>query len=137
MTDWKGRLRQARSKKGLSQDALGVAVGLSQTAIFSYEKGPNQVDIPTLEKLAGALDVTPEWIAFGHICPEIGSPDDMNPRVVRAVARAMVTTLDKFGVTLPPDKFAANLIGFIEQSRDDPPEAIAARVEKNLGFVKP
>ena len=142
--DWKGRLRKARNDKGLSQEALGELVGLSQTAIYSYEKGPNQVDIPTLLKLARALDVTPEWIAFNHICPQAeGSPDDLDRVAVRAAARAMSSVLIKLDTHLSPEKFAANLVGFAEQHRGDSPEAITAHVEnylaksnENVGFLR-
>ena len=53
------RLREARKAKGLSQRALGVQAGISESSasarINRYETGAHQPDYQTLSKLANTL----------------------------------------------------------------------------------
>lgn len=53
------RLRHARQKAELTQEALGVAAGLApevaRTRINRYEKGVNECDLRTAKRLADAL----------------------------------------------------------------------------------
>lgn len=58
------RLKFARTNKGLSQKALGEAVGVSQAAIQKIETGKAR-ETTKLTELAMALDVRPEWLATG------------------------------------------------------------------------
>lgn len=55
------RLKEARKAKKLTQEKLGVMVGLDEfvasTRINRYEKGVHQPDFGILEKMATALDV--------------------------------------------------------------------------------
>lgn len=58
------RLKFSRKNKGLSQKALGEAVGVSQAAIQKIETGKAR-ETTKLTELAMALDVRPEWLATG------------------------------------------------------------------------
>lgn len=53
------RLREARLRAGLTQEALGVAAGVApdvaRTRINRYEKGVNECDLRTAKRLADAL----------------------------------------------------------------------------------
>lgn len=53
------RLREARLRAGLTQEALGVAAGVgpdvARTRINRYEKGVNECDLRTAQRLADAL----------------------------------------------------------------------------------
>ncbi|KOR45018.1 DNA-binding protein [Xanthomonas oryzae] len=55
------RLRQARLAAGLTQEALGVAAGVSaevaRTRINRYEHGVNECDLRTAKRLAEALNM--------------------------------------------------------------------------------
>src|SRR5260221_663512 len=135
--EWRTRLKAARKAAHLSQDKLADAVNLSQSTIGAYETGPNQVDLATLEKIAAVLNVTPEWIAFGHACPEpTGAPDDLDRHAVREVSRALVTLLRALDIELSPDKFAANLVGLAEQHRGDSIDTITAHINSYLKISK-
>ncbi|EMJ5171315.1 helix-turn-helix transcriptional regulator [Klebsiella aerogenes] len=59
------RLKEARSKRGLTQKALGELVGVSQAAIQKIETGKaNQTT--KLVEIANALGVQPEWLSSGE-----------------------------------------------------------------------
>ena len=59
------RLKKARSKRGLTQKALGELVGISQAAIQKIETGKaNQTT--KLVEIASALEVHPEWLSSGE-----------------------------------------------------------------------
>ena len=55
------RLKEARSKAGLSQRALGILVGFDHASASSrmnhYEKGRHVPDIDTLRRIASELNV--------------------------------------------------------------------------------
>lgn len=55
------RLREARLRAGLTQEALGVAAGVApdvaRTRINRYEKGVNECDLRTAQRLSEALEM--------------------------------------------------------------------------------
>ena len=59
------RLKDARKRQKLSQEALGIAIGLDEsvasTRINRYEKGIHQPDFITLAKIAEVLQVPPAY----------------------------------------------------------------------------
>lgn len=58
-------LRQARDKRGLTQEELGFRAGLDRTEISLLERGKREPRLGTLIKLADALEVGPEDLAHG------------------------------------------------------------------------
>lgn len=57
-----GRLREAR---GLTQEQLGWAAGIHQTAIARIEKGERKPTLDTIFKLAAGLEVPPSELFTG------------------------------------------------------------------------
>jgi transcriptional regulator with XRE-family HTH domain len=53
------RVRAGRERAGLTQEALGVLVGLGRTSITNIEKGRQGLTVSTLVSLASALGKTP------------------------------------------------------------------------------
>lgn len=53
------RIRQAREKRGLSQEALASAVSLTRTSVTNIEKGRQKFLVHTLVDLARSLRVEP------------------------------------------------------------------------------
>ena len=51
------RLRELRTKKGVSQETLALACGLDRTYIGGIERGERNVSLINIEKIAGALGV--------------------------------------------------------------------------------
>jgi len=55
-------LRAARKAKGMSQQQLADAIGVSQQAIHQYETDKIEPDIENLKRLADALDVSVDFL---------------------------------------------------------------------------
>ncbi len=59
------RFKEARKAKNLTQEKLGLAIGLDEfvasTRINRYEKGNHQPDLNTLQKIAEVLEVPPAF----------------------------------------------------------------------------
>ena len=51
------RLREIRTKKGVSQEALAEQAGLHRTYVSSIERGERNISIVNIAKLAEALGV--------------------------------------------------------------------------------
>jgi transcriptional regulator with XRE-family HTH domain len=59
------RLRLARDRKGLSQEALGERVGVGATTIQAWEIGRNNIDIVALGKAVKDLGVSTDFVILG------------------------------------------------------------------------
>ena len=62
-------LKKIRIEKGYSQQSLAKKAGVSQTAVYSWEKGERKPKLEQLRRIATALDVTigelnPNWGSF-------------------------------------------------------------------------
>jgi transcriptional regulator with XRE-family HTH domain len=57
--DFGDKLRAAREKAGLTQEALADLTGMSRGSISPLERGEHLPRLDTVLKLAGALDVEP------------------------------------------------------------------------------
>lgn len=60
------RIKQKRTEKGLSQEALADLCGWeSRTRISNYEHGISEPKLADFKRLAKALKVKAAWLAFG------------------------------------------------------------------------
>ena len=80
-------IKDARTKKNLTQEALGKLVGCSGVAIMRYEKGERKVSLELVESIAKALDVSPFELmgaeywdrkSLGYDVKEISEPIKVN-----------------------------------------------------------
>jgi transcriptional regulator with XRE-family HTH domain len=51
------RIKQYRKQSGLTQASLAEKAGVASTTIARVERGDNQASLPTIEKLAKALEI--------------------------------------------------------------------------------
>ena len=65
MSSFENRLKMARNDKKLSQQQLADMVGIHLTNIGRYERGEANPTANILNKLASALDVTPDFLING------------------------------------------------------------------------
>jgi len=63
--EFKDRLKQCRTSKGLSQNDLAKLVEVHVTNISRYERGENKPTTQVLSKLANALDTTTDYLMSG------------------------------------------------------------------------
>lgn len=73
--DFPERLAWLRKQKGLTQKALGEAVGIHVTQLRRYEAGTSQPTLDILRKLAIALSVSADLLLFDK--DERGPDDDL------------------------------------------------------------
>ena len=52
------RIRELRSRTGLSQEKIAQKIGMDRTYIASVELGKRNISIVNIEKIANGLDVT-------------------------------------------------------------------------------
>jgi transcriptional regulator with XRE-family HTH domain len=72
---FKERLSEARKAKGLSQEALGTALGgISKQSVSHWEKGRYEPNIVQLQKLCDVLDCSADWLVLNK-SPEALGPD--------------------------------------------------------------
>jgi transcriptional regulator with XRE-family HTH domain len=60
------RVRMRRHMLGLSQGALGEAIGITFQQVQKYENGANRISAGRLQQIADALDCTPAWFFAGR-----------------------------------------------------------------------
>ena len=65
MSSFPQRLRQARESAGLSIRALAAAAEVAPGSVVHYEDGKTDPARGIVERLASALNVTPQWLAYG------------------------------------------------------------------------
>lgn len=61
------RLASLRKKRGLNQEQLGIAVGLSQSMVARIESGDREPSSPIKLSLAKFFNVTIEWLFYEEI----------------------------------------------------------------------
>lgn len=55
-------VRQARKAIGISQESLGLEIGIDRTYISGIERGVRNPSLDVICKIAEHLDVTPSWL---------------------------------------------------------------------------
>lgn len=73
------RLRKAREKKGLSQAEVADLVGRDKSAISLLESGKRGTSVEFVARLARALDLNEDWLAFGKGEMNISQQPTSNP----------------------------------------------------------
>ena len=56
------RVKELRIEKGLSQQELGSAIGVTKVSICGYENGTRLPNLEKLVKLADALETTTDFL---------------------------------------------------------------------------
>lgn len=86
------KIRMLRKKKGLSQGELAVAIDMNPSHISRLETGKYQPSVDALQRLATALDVTPDFLLNGD---DSSSPEVQiqNKSLIERIR--LIETLDK------------------------------------------
>src|SRR3954454_5685218 len=102
------RIRLLRKVRGLSQQALAEAAGVTFQQIQKYERGANRVSASMLSRIAGALD-TPVAEMFG----EAGSTSGAIDEVATLLAEPGALELLRAYTALPRGPARATLVEFV------------------------
>jgi transcriptional regulator with XRE-family HTH domain len=102
------RIRLLRKLRGLSQQALAEAAGVTFQQIQKYERGANRVSASMLSRIAGALD-TPVAEMFG----EAGSGGGAIDEVARLLAEPGALELLRAYIELPRGPARTALVEFV------------------------
>lgn len=69
------RLKQLRTKRGMSQSELGKIIGVSPSTIGMYEQERRLPEVPTLKRIASFFNVSVDYLLGNDITVPI---NDMN-----------------------------------------------------------
>ena len=66
------RIRAARKRAKMTQTDLGSVTGRERSTVCKWERGPNRPTVVDLMRAAGALGVSPSWLAgFDDTAPKL------------------------------------------------------------------
>ena len=103
------RIRLLRKLRGLSQQALAEAAGVTFQQIQKYERGANRVSASMLARIAGALE-TPVAEMFG----EGGAPSGAVDEVAAMLSQPGAIELLRAYAALPRGAVRATLVDFVQ-----------------------
>lgn len=87
-----GRLKELRNQKGISQDALSRASGLTRVTLAAMERGSSNPRLSNLEQLAKALHVDVLDLFLARPTNEqVPVPDECSLRIAKSVNRFRVS----------------------------------------------
>jgi transcriptional regulator with XRE-family HTH domain len=72
---WSHRLKEAREKKGLTQEQLGEITSISPQSISNWETGQHQPKLTDFQVIADATGVEAPWIVYGLVSREPSGTD--------------------------------------------------------------
>jgi transcriptional regulator with XRE-family HTH domain len=93
-----GRIRLRRMMLGISQTAVGDALGISFQQVQKYEQGTNRISASRLHRLSRFLQVKPEFFfetAEGQRLPTASSPDYVTEVLATADGLALMSAFQR------------------------------------------
>lgn len=109
------KIRKARIAKGMTQEALGVMVGVQKSAIAKYENG-RIVNIKrgTIQKIASALNIRPSELIFEET-PE--DTADLHAKIITDI-ELMTVLKDYYKLSSDSQKMVRDLISNLKKEED-------------------
>ncbi len=107
------RIRLLRKVRGLSQQSLAEAAGVTFQQIQKYERGANRVSASMLSRIAATLDA-PVSEMFGEANPGAGSIDE----VAALLSEPGALELLRAYTLLPRGATRATLVDFVRSLKD-------------------
>ncbi|CKH24861.1 Cro/CI family phage transcriptional regulator [Streptococcus pneumoniae] len=71
------RLKSLIDKKGISQQQLADAIGVSHVSVYNYVEGKKKPGIRTLQKIAKHLKVTTDYLLGVSDSPHLTADQDL------------------------------------------------------------
>ena len=98
---------------GMSQTALGDALGITFQQIQKYEKGINRVSASRLHGLAEVLQVAPTFFFDGEpaqTCPTSSAADDLNQFLASAEGLSLMKAFQR----LPEKRLRRSIVALVQ-----------------------
>ena len=121
------RLRMQRLLKGMSQEKLGDALGLTFQQVQKYEKGTNRIGASRLQHIAQILEVAPAF--FFEDQPgtqQVGFADESSGEIVSFLSSAEGLLLNKAFVRIKDPKVRRKIVELVTALAGPPDEDTAA-----------
>lgn len=97
----KNRLKEIRTKKGLSLEQVGKGVGLATNTISRYETGKREPKLETWQKLADFFNVPVDYLLGISKDRSTLTIDDLNPEEQEAYERITDLLSQEYPQTRP------------------------------------
>ena len=124
-----GRVRLRRTLMGMSQGALGQALGLTFQQVQKYENGRNRISASRLDAMTRILEVDHAFFFSG--LSRIDQPNDANHDVMRFVSSAEGIRLNRDFLQIGDDKVRRRIVDLVAALAagyaDEPEDAETAR----------
>lgn len=133
-----GRLKELRKQRGISQDVLGRASGLSRVTLAAIERGASNARLSNLEQLAKALDVDVLDLFVERPANEQRpNVDDCGLRIAKNVNRLRIPlALSQEALSTASDHFRT-YVGNLEHQRVNPRIKDLEQIAEVLGVDVP
>jgi transcriptional regulator with XRE-family HTH domain len=130
-----GRLKELRNQKGISQDALSRASGLTRVTLAAMERGSSNPRLSNLEQLAKALrvDVLDLFLAR-PTNQQVPGPDECSLRIAKSINRFRVSAaLSQEALSTSSGHFRT-YVGNLERQRVKPHVNDLEQIARVLGI---
>lgn len=99
-----GQIATARKSRGITQQYLAAAVGLTRTSLTNIEAGRQRPPLHVVIAIAQALDVEPSALISGDtlpcLAPKLATPLGQVRRALTAAQNSIAAALDQ----IPPEE---------------------------------
>jgi transcriptional regulator with XRE-family HTH domain len=108
------QIRLRRMVLGMSQTALGDALGITFQQIQKYEKGMNRVSASRLHRLAEVLKVAPTFFfdeQLAEMCTASSATDDLNQFLASAEGLSLMKAFQR----LPEKRLRRSIVALVQR----------------------
>ena len=110
------RIRMQRMISGLSQTALGKAVGVTFQQVQKYEKGVNRVGASRLQQIANVLKVRPDFFFAETSAKAVGNAGSKEIANIEGfISSRDGIALSKAFINITDTKIRRSIVALVEQ----------------------
>lgn len=132
------RLRAARKKAELDQNALGEAVGITGAAISAIELGKTEdLTLSRIKALALETGVSPAWLAFGigsADIPQSGYTTQLDAKVLGDILEVVLEVAARKGWSTTPERLSNFVVKRYLEEIQQGAEINRGEIEKILAY---
>lgn len=117
------RIKKLRTEKGLTQEELGVMIGVQKQAIYKYEQGlVVNLKRDTIAKLAQVFNVSPSYLMWGEKNDDLDKKNQNSNNLSNASSESRlklrsIARLEDSQITPEQDLEISNYIDYLLSKR--------------------